>query len=618
MPSNDPSQIAGRLLVKALEIDRKAKNRFNDEGKEIAQYGWSKDYGFQYQTLPKSSFFNAKVALTAQFIKVIGPYLFQNVPHRTVNARPWVQPDQVARAQLVGDYLNYSIGEYPFYDNQRRSIDDGMTWGRGVVWTQRSRENPDIIESTYGSIRDLLVDGEMTAIDKKRRVTKRCVEPRSEVIAKWPEAEDKIRKMPKAGKRFDQKTQLPGEMEQPVGDAVCYYETWTKSPLWHMEGGEQYQQAVVDAGQDPAAFQPTHYVFSEEGIVLWEGPWEVPFYKDNEFPCTLLDFYDWPDSQWPAAPLSDALGYQKAINWVVTLMMGKYRFTSRTIMALARQNEQGLEDIDQSKVLVGSDIEAISLKVNGETKSLKDFIMQFDWNNDWLNSSIVFMNTMQKEFEKASGLYSILYSGETGTQIRSATDAQVKDRNSRSRIDDMRERVIRWQSNVARKEALAARFLLEPDAIERTLGPEAAQSWGFLVKPGMDTVQGWVQQLVAGGVPPQEAIPMAEQKAAQAVDIDKWSREVDYQIEADSIVRPDVNAQIDAFKDMSNQTLPTLLQSPNPALQALALKMNVAYFKKIGMDPTMIADLNQAVQILMTMPPPMAEAPAAPPQGAPK
>lgn len=612
MPTS-AGQVAGQLLVKALGIDRKAKARFNKEGKEIAQYGFCPDYGFQYQTLPKSSFFQAKVALTAQFIKVTGPYLFQNVPHRTVNARSWATPEQIQRSQLVGDYLNYSIGEYDFYDQQRRSIDDSMSWGRGVAWTSRSRDYPDLIETTYGSIRDLYVDGEMANLNKKRRVTRRCVEPRSEMIASWPDAVDKIRKLPKATARFDQQMQLPGESEQVLGDSVCYYETWTKSPLWNQEGGQEYENALKAEGKDTAQFQPTHYVFTETGELIYEGPWEVPYYMDNEFPCSLLDFYDYPDSQWPAAPLSDALGYQKAINWVVTLMMGKYRFTSRTILALARQNEQGLEDIDQSKVLVGSDIEAVSLKVNGETKGLKDFIMQFDWNNDWLNASIQFMGVMQKEFEKASGLYSILYSGETGTQIRTATDAQVKDRNSRSRIDDMRERVIRWQSKIARKEALAARFLLEPDAIERTLGPDAAQQWGFLVKPGMDTVQAWVQQLVQQGVPPEEAIPMAQQKAQQAVDINKWSREIDYSIEADSIIRPDVNAQIDAFKEFGNQGFPSMISSPNPAIQALALEMQAGYFAKIGMDPRMVNSLKQAAQTVLTTPPP--GPPGAQPQG---
>ena len=602
--ANDPSQIAGRLLLKALDIDRRAKKRFNKEGKEIAQYGFSPDHGFQYQTLPKSSFFQAKVALTAQFIKVVGPHLFQNVPHRTINARPWASQEQLERSKLVSDYLNYSIGEYGFYDNQRRSIDESMSWGRGVSWTERSREHPELIKTTYGSVRDLYVDGEMSALDKKRRVTRRCVEPRSEVIAKWPEAEAQIRKMPKATKRFDQETELPGETASVLGDSVCYYETWTKSPLWHMEGGREYEEALKTTGVETAEFKPTHYVFTEDNTVIWEGPWEVPFYMDDEFPCTPLDFYDYPDSQWPAAPLSDALGYQKAINWVVTLMMGKYRFTSRTIMALARQNEQGLEDIDQSKVLVGGDVEAVSLKVNGETKKLGDFIMQFDWNNDWLNASIKFMEVMQREFEKASGLYSILYSGETGTQIRSATDAQVKDRNSRGRIDDMRERVIRWQSKIARKEALAARFLLEEGDIEKTLGPDAAKNWGFLVKPGADTLQAWMQQMVSQGVPPDEAAAMAQEKAAQSVDLERWSREVDYEIISDSIVKPDVDAQINAFKEMSNQTLPTLLQSPNPLLQSLALSMNAEYFQKIGMAPKMVNDLRQAAQIIMSTPPP--------------
>ena len=87
--SNNPNKVKGAILARLLKGDKKGKQRFQTDFNEIARYGWAKDFGFEYQTLPKDAFFRAKVALTAQAIKVFGPYLYSNNPHRTVTPKAW-------------------------------------------------------------------------------------------------------------------------------------------------------------------------------------------------------------------------------------------------------------------------------------------------------------------------------------------------------------------------------------------------------------------------------------------------------------------------------------------------------------------------------------------------
>lgn len=609
--NHNPNKIKGAILSRLLKGDKGVRDKvFMGEFKEVARYGWSKDYGFEYQTLPKEAFFRAKVALTAQAVKVFGPYLYQNNPHRTVTAKPWVDDFQKRRGEILQDYLNYTPGEYGLYTQARRGIDEAMC-GAGVLWTGMHPKKPGVICSMYDSVRNLILDGDAADESQMRRVWRHRVRPRSEVIAEYPEAEKEIRKLQKATKRIPTGTELPGEDYRIVGDLVEYYEGYFSTGLATYEENGELSKIQVDpnpeTGEMPevAPDVPAKYLVTEDGRLLHECDWEVPYYRDGLWPCSVLGFYERPDSVYPVGPLADAMGFQRAINWIVTLLMGKYRFTSRTVMALVDQNGQGLSPEDKDKVLVGSDMEAIAVKVNGENKTLKDFIQQFDWDNSYLSSGIAFLREMEQQFQKASGLYDILYAGQTDTQSRTATDAQVKDRNSMSRVNDMRERVAKWLAEIARKEALAARFLLTRKDIGRILGPDAAQGWGFLVKPEMKDAEAWVRMFAQQGIPIAEAIPMAEQKVKDAVDLDSWALELDYTIEADSLRRRDIDQRIDALKEMMNQTVPSLVQSPDPVDRAFAYDTMAAYHDAIGAPMELVSMERERANMLRSMPPPM-------------
>jgi uncharacterized small protein (DUF1192 family) len=619
--SNNPNKVKGAILARLLKGDKRGKSRFQTDFNEVARYGWAKDFGFEYQTLPKDAFFRAKVALTAQAIKVFGPYLYSNNPNRTVTAKAWATTEMQRRAEVIGDYLNYTPNEYGLYYQSRRAIDEAIC-GAGVVWTGLHPTKPHVVCSMYDTVRNLVLDADAADASQMRRVWRHRVRPRSDVMAEYPEAAAEIKKLQKATKRLASAETIPGEDTSIVGDLVEYYEGYFSTGLSTYEENGELSKLDAKLGADGQVVEvapdvPLKYLITEDGRLLHECEWEIPLWRDGQWPCSVLGFHEYPDSAYPVSPLSDAIGFQKAINWIVTLMMGKYRFTSRTVMAVVDQNGQGLSETDKNKVLIGSDIEAISVKVNGESRSLKDFIQQFEWSHDYLSHGMTFLSLMETHFQKASGLYEILYSGQTDTQSRTATDAQVKDRNSMSRVNDMRERVAKWQSEIARKEALAARFLLTRKEIGLALGPDAAEAWGFLVKPEMADVNQWVQMFAGQGMPIDQAIMLAQQKMADAVSLDQWAAEIDYGIEADSLRRRDVDQRIDALKEMMNQTVPSLIQSPDPIDRAFAYDTMAEYHDAIGAPRSLVQMERDRANMLRAMPPMLPPAPpgAEPPPG---
>lgn len=608
----DAADITGRVLQTMLKAGRSARKRFWDSGLEIARYGYAPDYGFEYQTLPKNAFFRAKVALTSEAIRVFGPMIYPSNPHRTATSRPWASPEMERITAIVGQYLNYTPAETDLYGQNRRQIDEAVSWGRGVALTERDYQK-GLICTKYRSVRELLLDPDAKDVASARWGSLKERMLRSEAKALWPKGKWDI--VPK-DKQTDP-DRLPWEHSaKSQADLVVFHRVWVKTNLFDQEGGKDLLASM--RAEDPSLSAETRmpmcYLCDEDGRLIHQSPWEVPFYLDNEFPFTVTDFYPAQDSAWPVSPLEPALGFQRAINWIVTLMMGKYRFTSRTVGAIMKQNGEGLADADIDKLLMGNDVEMMQIATKGETKALRDMVTEFNWSHDYMVHGLTLLNQMESRFQKATGLYDVLYAGESPTQSRSATDAAMKDRNSMSRINDMRDSVAKAQSRIARKEAMAARYLLKREDIQVVLGPEAAQDWGFLIKPGTDAVQAMAQQAMQAGLPPQEAMAFAADKARQAVDPERWRLETDYGIEADSMKRQDIDQRIDAQKELISQVVPAQIQSPDFMEKALAYKTLATYHQTIGNDKQLVRALEayaqQLTQMAMNPPPPP---PAAPP-----
>lgn len=612
------SKTVGGILQKLRAVDRAARKSFIARGREIVRYGWAPDYGFEYQTLPANAFFKAKVAKTSQAIKVFGPYLYQQNPHRTYKVREDADPQMERRAELASKYANYSIGQYNFRANSRHSIDDALSWGAGVMWTDRHPQKPKIIASLWDSVRDLLLDGDATTYDEQKRMWRRRSLPRQIAMGMYPQFKDKFAKLPLTKSRNDEDGRLAWETttNAEVSNLVCWWECWTTYPLSIYGNGSNIAElAKQEKIQLPTG--PAKWLMADDGTYIGVTEWDVPLFLDSEWPATILGFFDDMDNIYPVSPLWDGIGFQRAMNWIVTLMMGKYRFTSRTALAIKSTNGQSLTNTDRDKLLIGNDIEAISIKVNGENLQLKDFVEQFNWSQEYLNYGMKFLELMEQQYEKATGLTELLTTGQGDTQSRSATDAQMRENRSMSRINDMTQQIVEWQNKIARKEALCARFLLGPQDIQPLLGDAAATDWGILMKPDEQTAQNLIQQFTQAGLPPELAMEEVQRILSQAVNYEKWAAETDYTIEADSIRRSDSTTLVDSYKEMANQLIPTLMQSPDPMDRALGFDMQAEYIKSMNGDAKLVKALKDRANAIRMMPPPMPGPPPGATQGPP-
>lgn len=620
IPKQYWAQVA-ELMKKLIEGGKKSRRRFYDTGKEIAQYAYAPDYKFDYHTLPAQAFFRAKVALSAEAMRVFGPYLYQVNPHRTFTVRETATPQMGRVAEICGQYLNYTPDKLDLYGNNRRAIDEAITWGRGVVWTEVD-PTTGLVGSFYDSVRNLLIDSEAKRKRDQRWVARHYRIPKYEAKKLVPQGQwDNIEKDTgnNGGDEF-----LPWETRpSETYETVSFWRVMLKNGINGLSGAANIVKSAQAVDPTLTFDQPMVITISDRMRMISCDPWDVPLFESDEWAYSEIDFYDSQESVWPVSPLDPAISFQRAINWIVTLMMGKYRYTSRTIGATMKQGGEGISEEDLDKVLIGADVEMLKLTVKGETRSLKDFLTEFQWSHDYLQHGMKFLEMLESRFQRASGLYEILYAGETGTQSRSATDASVKDRNSQSRVKDMRDRVEKWQSKVARKEAQTVRFLKDRGHITEVLGEQAGQDWGFLVKPGAADMQEmanqFAQQFIQQGLPPQMAIQsatqMAQQAAAQAVDMQRWALETDYGIEADSIKRRDIDQRIDSLKELMNQLVPTQIQSPMPQVAALGYDTTAAYLDAIGCERAIVQSYRQLAAQLR-MPPPIPPQLPPPPQAA--
>lgn len=615
-PSQDRiSLLLGQIGKRVIDASKKSRKRTLETGNEIMKYGYSPDYGFEYQKKAPNAFFKAKVALTAEAFAVFGPYLFPQVPVRTVTPRPWASPEQARRGEIVAQLLNYTPGETGLRDEARRAILDAIGYGRGVHWIGRDAKS-GLICSMWDSVKNFGTDPDARTKRERKFVWRRRIMPRFEAIATLPQAKAALMKEPVYEMRpTDLDGRFAWENQDTAAECICYYELYSIVGLHNYKGGSELAKALggqsTDTGAQGGASgeqeledRPLKYLISESGKLLAVQEWEVPFFEDGMFPCNELDLLDNPDSDWPESVLAAGLGWQRAINWLVTMLIGKFRFTSRTVGALAK-NGVGVNEKDKEKLLrVGGDIDLIEIQVNGETRTLQNFIQQFDWNHDYLNWGMQFLELMESRFQKSTGLYDILYAGDADRQMRSAQEAQLKERNSRSRIDDMKDRVAEWMAKGARMEALASRFLLKREDVAKILGPQAGQDWGFLVAPEAKDAEQWAMQNMAAGMPVEEAVMMAQQQLAQAVSLDEWRMELDYTIEAGSMRRNDIDGQIDGLRELMNPTGAAMIQSPDPRQQAIGLDTVAELIEKLGLNQKLVAEYRDLAAQLR-MPPPM-------------
>lgn len=548
-------QLKGQALKGLIESSKEEKKKFDKIGKEVAAFGHKADEQSIYEgmDLQASLWFRTTVAMTAQAIDLMCPYLYPANPYRcgTVRKQKFANPQaqQLAglRNDLMVEYLNFTPDETDLYGESVRAINQSQVYGAGLLWTGLDQRK-GLVHSVYGNISELGIDPDAGSLDRAQWIYRERERKRWELLDEIPEAKDLIAAM--------QPSKTSKSNIGKVNDLVEYFEVWMRVGIHrYIDGG---LPAVDDKGQPiQVTDQPRKFIVTKDGKLLKETTWEAPLFADNLWPCEMVSYIEDEDSVWPISPLRAGLPFQQALNWLFVFYMTKIRFTSRSLFALMDygQDSIGADNVDKLQMM--DDLPFLKIKVDNDQLKLGDLFQQLNLNPGLENFEKAH-TIIKREFQEHTGLYDILHYGEGETQDRSATATNFKDKTSKTRINYRQDRVKKWQSKVARKEAMVARFIHTPDQIEVILGQGAGQIWGQIMPPAQAAMD------------------------PNMVSFQSWFLETDYTIDSDSMRRNDHQTKIDALKEAMNTVVPVQIQSVDLTEKAVAFDTIAEYLEAIG------------------------------------
>lgn len=525
------------------------------------------------------------------------------------------------RSQLLSEALNYMPNEMPgggLATHCQNSINEALIKGRGVTWCEPyyyPSTDRMIVGSFYDTVDHLQIDPDAETIESAMWIARKCIHPvwkveddygyprgflknRSGLESAWSqgEGEGNVSKR-RRDKKNESNDLLPywkiyskmgvgarltgmsgktvEQLDELLGDHV--YLAVAKGIPFPLNVPSEMAQAAIDAlavaaeetmpGQPPAEDAP------EVSDLAEAFQWPVPFWRDDRWPCAMLDFYALPRSVWPVAPLAPALGVLKAINIVMSHLLNRTWSSSRDFICILKAAGEDIKE----KILQGDDQTLLELESNlGKTiNEIVTFLQQPPANTDiWR-----VLEWLIGIFEKMSGLTELAY-GMSGRQMRSAAEADKKYEQMSIRPDHMAKQVEQWATEQARMEAMCLRWFFTGDDMEG-------------IKPGTKDL--W-DQLVA------------------ATEPDKVVREMEYRIEAGSTRKPNLDRDTENINNGLQFLLPMFQQyatitgdsSPLNAINEMWGKAVQFDGSKLVMQPWIPIQL----QMQMQQPPPPEGQPA--------
>lgn len=498
-------------------------------------------------------------------------------------------------AKLLEGYLNWTPQELDLKRQARKVVNEAMIKGMGVFWTELTvletsgdQQRPPIrmIGSYYDSVDNLLIDPDFDNADDMLWCAKKCVRPMAEVADTYGIPVEDLRK------HLDKDTNSLGreprgkKKVENTNELITFYKIWSKTGAGdRLKDSPKENRGVFDSlgkhvylviceGVDyPLNVPPS--VLEEEidenlGVpqsLLARTAWPIPFYADpNGWPFTPLAFHWKPGYAWPISHIRPAIGELRLLNWAMSFLATRIATSCETIVAVQKAADQTIKDqimapaeggfkfVELSELLGRRIEDVISVfQMPQVTKDLWDII-----------SAVADM------FAQRTGLSELVY-GYTRSMFRSAAEAQIKNENISVRPDNMANELEDCMSLLSRREALAARWLLEPQDVLPVLGPLGAAAWAQHV---------------------------------QGRDIVGLTRELLYRVEAGSARKPNKATRVEQMQ-LAVQTL-------SPILSQLAGSGMVDPFNALMRDWADSLDIDPSPYLLPPPPPPAPV--AAPPQ----
>lgn len=522
--------VKGHWLAK-IERSLQVKRDFSMEGEECMSF-FNGPYDFLYQsksyfggtgmkyagdgTFPTPSF-QMVVNKVAEAVQLFGPTLYHKNPNRKVNPRqePMLPPDVLgdpnnpqtqamyqammmqvnqgrsvdrSRAVLLEYYLNYTPTALDLKTQSRMVVDEAIIKGMGTWWHEVYRPaggQMKMVGSFYDSVDNLAIDADGESLDSAKWIARRCVHPVWQVEDEYGLPRGTLKGNAESN---SQQVELgdTGDWRRIKGesnDLIEYWKVYSKMGMGSMLSGvekkaseiEQYGTfcyLVVCKGCEYPLNLP-EAVWGNPQEVQKRVAWETPFWADDGWPMTPLSFHWVPRKAWPMTHFKPAMGELKFLNWAYSFIASKMATGIKDIIALQKSASQEIERAINS----GADYEIVKIeKALGPINDVVQFLQRPAFQKDFWT---VVMQ-VNENFEKRVGLTELMY-GLQATQDRSAATSQIKSDQMKIRPDDMANKVEDAMTDCGRKEAIAARWHLEPQDLIPVMGQVAAHFWQQLV-----------------------------------------------------------------------------------------------------------------------------------------
>ena len=500
-------------------------------------------------------------------------------------------------AQLMESYLNWTPVELDLKRQGRKVVNEALIKGAGLFWTELvsidtsgdgTRPPMKMVGSFYDSVDNLLIDPDFDNEDDMLWCARKCIRPLEEVAETYgipPEDLKKhfeneasgLRKEPRGKKKKDTTNEL-----------VTYYKIWSKSGM-----GDRFKEApkesrgifdacgkyvylvVCEGIEYPLNLPPS--IMQEEidpqtGIpasVLPRVSWPIPFFADpHGWPFTMLAFHRKPGYAWPVSHIRPAIGELRLLNWCFSFLATRIATSCETVIAVQKAADETFKEQLLAPSEGGFKILELSELLGRRIEDIVSVFQMPQVSKDLWDIIAAILD----EFAKRTGLSELAY-GYTRNSFRSAAEAQIKNENISIRPDNMANELEDCMSLLARREALAARWLLEPQDVLPVLGNMGAAGWAqFIYK----------------------------------TDIVDLTRELLYRVEAGSARKPNKSSRVEQMQ-MAVQTL-------GPILSQLAGSGMVDPFNALMTDWANSLDVD-ATPYLLPPPPPPAPPGLPPPPG---
>jgi hypothetical protein len=259
-------------------------------------------------------------------------------------------------------------------------------------------------------------------------------------------------------------------------DLIKYYEIYSKNGIGDklkkargdrdLSGFGRYVRLVVAKGIHFPLNLPTEIVSDPEQAIE-ATQWPIPFWLDEAsggWPTTELSYYDKSSSVWPVSLFKPAIGWMRFINWCMSFLADKVAATAHDYIAVMKSaakeikdqllNQKGPVKLIELSELLGTNINQVITMLDKPPFDVNIYRM--------VESALEFV-------DKTTGLTELVY-GLSSSQMRSATEAGIRNDRVSVRPDDMTEKTEDWYSATMAKECMTAATLLEPQDLHGVLG----------------------------------------------------------------------------------------------------------------------------------------------------